>query len=1536
MQQPDARGLLYDPAFEHGSCGTGFVADVSGHRSHGILQRAVTAVCNVTHRGAVSADGKTGDGAGIMAQIPLKLLRKDLERLGRRLSEPGDLAVGMVFLPGQNAAAQRACVEIIEAAVQRAGLPLLGWRVAPVDRSALGETAAASEPAVRQVLMGRPSGMTEEQFARTLYQVRRAIERQAGERGIQGLYFPSFSHKTIVYKGLLVAPQLHRYYLDLVDPDFETALAVYHQRYSTNTFPNWFLAQPFRFLAHNGEINTLQGNCNWMRAREPELKSPVWGHGIQDLVPIIDPSGSDSAKLDNVAEVLFLSGRDVLHTMTMLVPEAWENMPHMVPAWKDFYQYHACLTEPWDGPAALAFTDGDIVGACLDRNGLRPARYKIADDGIIVMGSEVGVVEMDDAHILEKGRLGPGQMIAVDTRRGRLLRNDQIKDEIAARRPYGKWVQRQIHHLGAMPGPGADGHLSMGDLLLRQRIFGYTQEDLSLVIKAMVQEAKEPVFSMGDDTSMAVLARKPRLFYNFFKQRFAQVTNPPIDPLREDLVMSLHTYLGPRRSLFEETEEHAHLVHLPSPIISNEEMDAIRRLKDPAFKSVTLQATFDAAQGPGELRRATEALCDAAVRAIDDGASILILSDRETGRDRAPIPTLVAVGAVHQHLIRRGRRMRASIVAESADPRDIHHFACLLGYGASAVNPYVGFETLAELLENSEIQDMALDEAKKNYRTALDGGILKIMSKMGISTVTSYQGAQIFEALGVGQELIDWCFTGTTSWIGGISLEDLAQAVLERHRRVFASPDQKRLDDYGFYRFRKDGEAHRNSPTMVRALHIASGYKKDGKDGDDEDAERNPAMVRSLHAAVTSGSYAAYKVFSKIVDEHEPMHIRDLFKFKPKGPPVPVEEVEPVQSIVQRFNTASMSLGALSPEAHVTLAAAMNRLGARSDTGEGGDDPTRYWPSTSGGDSYHSKIKQVASARFGVTIEYLASAEELEIKMAQGSKPGEGGQLPAHKVVEHIARLRHAVPGIQLISPPPHHDIYSIEDLAQLIYDLKQANPRARIIVKLVSEAGVGTIAAGVAKGYADKILISGDSGGTGASPLSSIKNAGTPWELGLSEAQQVLVLNDLRGRVRLKTDGGLRTGRDVTIAALLGAEEYAFGTGALIAIGCKMARQCHLNTCPVGIATQKEELRRKFFGTPDMAVHYLTHVATEVREILASLGVRSIDEIVGRTEMLEVAETNDPRAKLLDLSRVIADPDPSGTKPRRCVLPRNDRPGDIPLDDQILVDARDALALKGAVSLSYPIRNVNRTVGAKVSGEIAYRYHTSSLDQQVAEVRFLGSAGQSFGAFLAGGLRLILEGEANDYVGKGMSGGEIVLRPPKNARFAPHENIIMGNTCLYGATAGYLFAAGRAGERFAVRNSGATAVIEGSGDHCCEYMTAGLVVVLGETGRNFGAGMSNGLAFVLDEANKFSERYNPDLVTIDRVTDPEDVSTLRSLVQRHLELTDSPKAKQVLEDWEHYLPQFWKVAPKARVGANGAAAAKPQAAAKRAAPARR
>jgi len=1129
---PQPEGLLYHPDLEHDACGVGFVADISGHRSHGILERAVESVVNLTHRGAVSADMRTGDGAGILTQLPHKLLSRDLEKSGARLPKPADLAVGMLFLPRDTAARER-CQQIVEQVVAGNALRLLAWRDVPVDSAVLGAHALSTQPVIRQVLLGRADGLSDSAFERTLFLARKQIERQVTEAGIPDFYIPSFSHQTVVYKGLFVAPQLAAFYADLRDKSFAVSLAVFHQRYSTNTFPNWYLAQPFRFLGHNGEINTLQGNRNWIRAREPQLQSQVWKERVADLRPLIQPGGSDSANLDNVLETLVMSDRDVLHAMTMMAPEAWENMPNLDPAWRAFYEYHACLSEPWDGPAALAFSDGVTVGACLDRNGLRPARYKVADDGIVSMASEVGVIDMDDRRVIRKGRLGPGEMIAVDTRKGVLLTNKEIKDALAARRPYGEWVNRNLFRLAGFQPRPQDGHLlgQEPDLLRRQSAFAYTSEEMNLVLKPMFVEGKEPIGSMGDDTPLAVLSRKPRLLYDYFKQKFAQVTNPPIDPLRERIVMSLDTYMGARHSLLEESERHAKLMHLTSPFLLNSDLARLRAIPDPAFRCVTLSAVFPAADGPKGLRAGLTALCKAAGEAADTGAAILVLSDRTMDAARAPIPMALAVGAVHHHLIREGKRMHASIIAETGEAREYHHYAVLLGYGASAVNPYLALETIYDFVNKGEIENITLDQALKTYKKSVESGILKIMSKMGISAVSSYAGAQIFEAIGLSRDLVEECFTGTTSWIGGANLEDLAKDVLTRHQRAYASTNGHSLDDYGFFRFRKDGEYHAN----------------------------NPFVVRALHQAVTSGKFEDYKAFAQLIYgqrlDGQPTTLRDLLAFKSDRQPIPLEDVEPVEDILRRFETAAMSLGALSPEAHDALTIAMNRIGARSNTGEGGEDPTRYHM-ISDGDSLNCKMKQVASARFGVTTEYLVNAETLQIKMAQGSKPGEGGQLPGHKVVEHIARLRHATPGVPLISPPPHHDIYSIEDLSQLIYDLKMVNPRARVNVKLVAEAGVGTIAAGVAKAYADEILISGHDGGTGASPLSSIKNVGSPWELGLSETQQVLVMNDLRGRVTLITDGGLKTGRDVVMAACVGAEGYGFGTMAVIAAGCKMARQ--------------------------------------------------------------------------------------------------------------------------------------------------------------------------------------------------------------------------------------------------------------------------------------------------------------------------------------------------------------------------------------------
>jgi glutamate synthase (ferredoxin) len=1339
------------------------------------------------------------------------------------------------------------------------------------------------------VLIGRREGLSDDDFERLLFLTRKQTERWAAEEGVEGFYIPSLSHRTIVYKGLLVAHQLKKFYQDLRNEQFVTSHAVFHQRYATNTFPDWIRAQPFRMLGHNGEINTRQGNKNWMRAREPELHSSLWGEQIEELKPIIQPEGSDSAELDNVLEAVVLSGRDPLHALMMLIPEAWENMPNMPKPNRDFYEYHACMSEPWDGPASIAFSDGVLVGATLDRNGLRPARYAVTEDGLVVMGSEAGMVELDAGRVVSKGRLGPGEMIAVDTARGALLTNDQIKEAVCARRPYGEWVQQNLMHLDDyIKSTSIETVHPEHNLPQQQAVFGYTREELQYVIKPMAAEGKEPVGSMGDDTALAVFERRRRLLSYYFKQKFAQVSNPAIDPIREELVMSLDVYLGQRRSLFEETAEHARMLHLTSPLIVTEELEALRGINNGHFSSEILPCLFPVAEGPDGMERALRELCRRASEAIDAGKNVLILSDRGVDAANAPISMLLAAGAVHHHLIREGKRMRASIVAETAEARDVHQIALLIGYGASAVNPYLAFETISSMFFSGSFKDLNdIGEAYAKYQSAVDAGVLKIMSKMGISCVSSYQGAQIFEALGLGPEVIETAFAGTPSRVAGIGFREIGEDILERHRRAFQPGDGVHLDDGSFYKFRRDGEHHGFSPDLVRALHKAM--------------ETNERADFEHYLEVAEG-------------QPGPASLRDLLRFK-QGTPVPVDEVEPVEEIMKRFTTGAMSLGALSPEAHEAVAIGMNRIGGKSDTGEGGEESRRFYERRNG-DNPNSAIKQVASGRFGVTPQYLAEALELEIKMAQGSKPGEGGQLPGHKVSPYIAAIRHTLPGTPLISPPPHHDIYSIEDLAQLIYDLKMVNPRAKVCVKLVAEEGVGTIAAGVAKGYADSIQISGDSGGTGASPLSSIKNAGVPWELGLAETQQVLVQNGLRSRVVLRSDGGFRTGRDVVVAALLGAEEYGFGTAALVAVGCQMARQCHLNTCPVGVATQREDLRQKFTGTPDDVVRFFWHVAEQVREILAGLGLRSLRDAVGRMDLLEPATgLPDPRAQQLDFTPLLWVPDDG--RPLHSTQERNDRAEEI-LDDQIMKDVADALDGNGPVTREYAIRNVHRTVGARLAGEIAHRYRMEGLPEGSIELRFRGSAGQSFGAFCYTGLRLVLTGEANDYVAKGMGGGEVAVRLPEDARFASHENVIVGNTVLYGATGGSLFAAGRAGERFAVRNSGGKAVVEGVGDHGCEYMTEGVVVILGETGRNFGAGMSNGIAYVLDEHGDFPSKLNPELVALKRVAPGEDVEILQALIERHVQLTDSARGRDVLEHWDRYQPLFWKVAPHSAMTEEG------------------
>jgi len=1464
---------LYDPRFEHDACGVGFVATTGG-RSHAILSQALDAVANLSHRGAVSADGKTGDGAGILTQIPYRMLAPDLQRLGVRTPRYTDLGVGMIFLPRDNRRQGRARA-ILEDGVTREGLTLFGWRKVPVAASALGDEAARTCPTIEQMLIGRPETLSGDEFERRLYLVRKSIERRLTEEQIEDCYIPSCSHQTIVYKGLCVASQLPRFYPDLHDPAYETALAVFHQRYSTNTFPSWPLAQPFRFLAHNGEINTLWGNVNWMRAREPQLRSAFWRERVRDLLPVIQAGGSDSAMLDNALELVVRSGRDPLHAMMMLVPEAWEDAREMPEEVRAFYEFHAGVCEPWDGPAALAFSDGRVAAATLDRNGLRPARYTITDDGLVLVSSEAGVLPIEPGRIVEKGRLGPGRMIAVDTVAGRIITDAVIKQEVSSRRPYAAWLGAGRLRTAAVPDvPESDA----ASLPRRLAAFGCSQEELQRIHEPMFTEAKDPVGSMGDDTPLAVLSARPRLLYSYFRQRFAQVTNPPIDPLRERLVMSLATLLGSRGNLLEEGPEHARLVEIPTPLLSEAELRALEGLPHEALRARRLPALFAVTDGPDGLERALTQLCDEALYQVEEGTTLLIVSDRGADASRAPIPMLLAIGAIHQALIRRGKRMRASLVAETAEARDVHHVATLVGYGASAVCPYLVHEWIVEAARRA-----GADPARwlGNHRRAIEAGLLKIMSKMGISTVSSYHGAQIFEAVGLDHALVEFAFTGTPSRIGGIGLSEICEDVLARHRRAFGPDAGPALDDPGLFRFRKEGEYH--------AFH--------------------PNVLRTLHKLSLSGSDEDYLAYAWEVTHRPPTALRDLLEIR-EGSPIPLEDVEPASQIARRFVVSSMSHGSLSKEAHETLAIAMNRLGARSSSGEGGEDPDRFVRRPNG-DSANSATKQIASGRFGVTPSYLNAAAELEIKMAQGSKPGEGGQIPGAKVSEEIARIRHTQPGIALISPPPHHDIYSIEDLAQLIYDLKQGNPRARVSVKLVSEAGVGTIAAGVAKAYADSVHIAGSDGGTGASPLDSIKNAGVPWELGLAETQQTLVRNNLRGRIRVRVDGGLKVGRDIVIAALLGAEEFGFASAAVVALGCVMARQCHLNTCPVGIATQRGDLRAKFPGTPERVVQFFLALAEDVRRLLAGLGARTIDEIVGRQDLLRVrSDTAIPRARRLTFDALLADPDPSGTRARRRLVERNDRPGE-PFDDAILVRIGEALLAASPVDHTVEIRNVHRTAGARIASAIARRYGDRGLADDTVTIRFVGSAGQSFGAWCVGGMRLILYGEANDYVGKGMAGGEIAVRPPDVLLPRSHRHVIMGNTVLYGATGGRVFAAGRAGERFAVRNSGAQAVVEGVGDHGCEYMTGGVVVVLGETGRNFAAGMTGGCAYVLDETGTFPLRHNPGLVDLVRVEDPEDARALRDLIDAHRRATGSERAQGILAAWDRFVPLFWKVAPR-------------------------
>lgn len=1491
------KGGLYDHSHEHDSCGVGFVAQVDGRRSNAILRTGLRAICNLMHRGALDADAKTGDGAGIMTQIPYKIFAPEVARLGYTLYKETDLAVGVLFLPHDNAYAQARAKAITQEVLEKRGLFLFGWREVPINIRLLGEKAQSTMPRIEHVLIGRPSGMSDDDYERRLFLARNEIEDTAAADKIRNFYIPSFSHRTIVYKGLLVSASLEKFYPDLSNSDYETALAVYHQRYSTNTFPTWPLAQPFRMLAHNGEINTIRGNRNWMEAREAELQADFWGEDIDLLKPIIQHGGSDSASLDNALEVLTMSGRSILHAMTMLVPPAWRSDKSLPQEVADFYEYHSCICEPWDGPAALVFSDGITVAACLDRNGLRPARYKLTKDGIFVLGSEVGVAGLDVDTVVEKGRLAPGEMIAVDTAAGKLMRDREIKLMLAKQKPYGEWLQKNrvrfaIDTREQVPAPSEE--LDILELTQRQIHFGYSSEELDMILKPMFRDGAEAVGSMGDDTPLAVLSLRPRLLYTYFKQLFAQVTNPPIDPIREKLVMSLHTALGWRRNLLAESPEHCRLMISPTPFLFDDELQRICEMGG-EFQAKTLSVLWKVSEGEEGLEPAVKRLCKEAEEAIDNGFYFLILSDRGVDDKHTSIPMLLAVGAVHHHLRRVGKRMKASIICETGEARDVHQMACLIGYGASCVNPYLAIETAREILEKDEKGEVGTDFAGAllNYRQALENGLLKIMSKMGISVVSSYRGAQVFEAIGISSALISECFTGTSSQIEGIGYKEIAQECLTRHAMAYGGAvpvEPGKLDDPGYYRLRRGGELHAVTAPVIQNLHTFVGIKGGDKASNLDD----------------------YKKYVDALMSNRPHSLRNLLEFVPlPSGPIPISEVEPIEEIRRRFTTAGMSLGALSPEAHECLAIAMNRIGGKSNSGEGGEDPARY-KRMENGDWANSAIKQIASGRFGVTAAYLASAKEIEIKMAQGAKPGEGGQLPGHKVNAYIARLRHSVEGVTLISPPPHHDIYSIEDLAQLIYDLKKVNPRARICVKLVAEAGVGTIAAGVAKAHADIILISGHEGGTGASPLSSIKHAGGPWELGVAETHQVLMLNGLRNRVTLRTDGGMRSGEDIVYATLLGAEEYNFGTAALIAMGCVYVRKCHLNTCPVGVATLDETLRGKFKGRPENVVAFFNAVAQEVREIMASLGFRSINEMVGRTECLRQRVIPDhPKANTVNLSRLLVDvakDDPSAV--RHATRDTNDGPEDRPLDEIILQEARDAISDGKPIVLSYKVSNTNRSVGTQVSGEIGYQWGEDGIPEGTVEICLSGSAGQSLGAFLAPGVKIVLTGEANDYVGKCMSGGQIVIKPRTPRLFNARECMIIGNTVMYGATGGQLFAYGRTGERFCVRNSGGTAVVEGVGDHGCEYMTNGTVVILGPVGKNFGAGMTGGVAYVLDEDGRFLDNYNPQLITPTRLTEEKDIVALQSLIYKHLENTESETARDILADWSTYAGKFWVVRP--------------------------
>ena len=1481
---PNRQGL-YDPQHEKDSCGIGFVVNIKGKKSHDIVRKGLQVLENLTHRGAQGADSHTGDGAGILLQTPHAFLKRVAGDTGVVLPEVGEYGVGQLFLP-PNTDSRRLCEKVFTEIIAEEGLRLLGWRDVPVKSDQIGALARTTEPFMRQVFIARDA-FNETQFERKLYVVRKRVEKAVAESAIQGrehFYVSSLSANTIVYKGLLLPHQMAAYYQDLTDERMVSALALVHSRFSTNTFPTWPRAHPYRYVCHNGEINTLKGNVNWMKARQGRLHSELFGKDMEKLFPIVSEDQSDSACLDNALEFLLLGGRSLPHAMMMLIPEPWVANPQMDLDRRGFYQYHAAMMEPWDGPAAVCFTDGKLIGATLDRNGLRPCRYHVTTDGLVVLASEAGVLPADAKDIRMKGRLQPGRMFLVDTVQGRIIDDEEIKAGIVGRKPYRSWVTQYGVSLDELPDPLNVPQPDHPTIRQRQQAFGYTVEELKMVITPMIVTGEEAISSMGTDTPLAVLSDRPQLLFKYFKQLFAQVTNPPIDPIREQLVMSLVTNIGPKPNLMDESPESCRRIKVQQPILTNADLQKIRGISDPHFKSKTLRMLFRVAEGPDGLGEAVDDLCKQASHAIKEGYKFLILSDRGVNEEWAPIPSLVGISAVHHHLVRECTRTEVGLILETGEPRDVHQFACLIGYGAGTINPYLVFESLVDMERDNYLPEgLDAQTAEGKFIKAINKGLLKIFSKMGISTVQSYCGAQIFEAIGLNRELIDRYFTGTPSRVEGVGIREIGEETLRRHRVAYEPAAIRQLDFGGEIHYRIQGEHH----------------------------NWNPETIYKLQHASRSNDPKTYAEFAQVVNDEgkRRSNLRGLLDFKFDPQPIPIEEVESAKEIVKRFNTGAMSFGSISKEAHETLAIAMNRLGGKSNTGEGGEDPERFRPLPNG-DSKNSYIKQVASARFGVTAHYLVNARELQIKMAQGAKPGEGGQLPGHKVDENIARFRYATPGVQLISPPPHHDIYSIEDLAQLIFDLKNSNPDAGVSVKLVSEVGVGTVAAGVAKAHADKVLISGDSGGTGASPLSSIKYAGIPWELGLAETHQTLVLNDLRGRIRVETDGQMKTGRDVVIATLLGAEEYGFATAPLIVEGCIMMRKYHLNTCPVGIATQDPELRKKFNGKPEHIVNYLFFVAEEARQLMAKLGFRTINEMVGRVDKLKITKAVDHwKAKGLDLTPLLTAPDVSVDVPRYCVQKQDHGLADI-LDNKLVELCKAAIEVGEKVKVELPIRNINRTTGTVLSSKVAKKYGPEGLPEDTISIKFSGSAGQSFGAFLAKGITLTLEGESNDYIGKGLSGGKIIVFPPKNILYSPEETILIGNTSLYGATQGEAYFYGMAGERFAVRNSGAQTVVEGTGDHGCEYMTGGVVVVLGMTGRNFAAGMSGGVAFVLDDTGTFQSRCNTGMVELETLTTKEDKQLLHGLLTKHFMYTGSRKAKQVLDAFEATVPKFVKVMP--------------------------